>query len=148
MRNTVQEWGQRWERTLDCPRGRRGGGGGCLERRWMPGELRASPKALPERPRDPPRSAKGAPRVAQGHPRSPTSTPKRVKSRPEHTQDRFEADFCREPHSKAMFNRFSTDFPPKSFAETTGESMVNCVERLRRSGHRSTKRCCQNHRFT
>ena len=45
-------------------------------------------------------------------------------------------------------SRFSIDFISKSLPKPTCESMANFEEKFRRSCHRSTKRCCENHGFT
>ena len=133
----------------DPPRGPRGAQEG---RRWVPGGSPGSPGGAPRPSRGTPGAPEGRPREPQGSPKVtqelPEAPPRGENRGPNAPKIDFEADFGREPHSKAILDRFSMEFPPKSLATTTGESIVNCVEKLRRSGHRSTKRCCQNHRFT
>ena len=120
-----------------------------------PGRSQRVPGGSPGSPGEPqgvPESSPGAPKVAQG---SPKGRPKPPKSSQKHPQERkIEAKTHPRSISKPMSvenhirSRFSSDFSSKSLPKPTGESVANCEEKFRQSGHRSRKRCCKNHRFT
>ena len=126
--------------------------GGPREPRKVPRGSPEGSQGAPGEAQGVPESSPGAPKVAQG---SPKGRPKPPKSSQKHPQERkIEAKTHPRSISKPMSvenhirSRFSSDFALKSLPEPTGESMANFEEKFRRSCHRSTKRCSENHSFT
>ena len=116
-------------------------------------------KTLPDRPLEPQGSPGGSPEAPQrlpGEPQGrPKGRPKPPKGSQKHPQERkIEAKTHPGSILKPMSvknhirSRFSIDFSSKSLPKPTCESMANFEEKFRRSCHRSTKRCCENHGFT
>ena len=116
--------------------------------RWVPRGSRGAPGE----PQDPPRAPLEPPKVAQGSPKGRPKTPQSSQKHPQ--KGKIDARTHPRSISKPMSvesdirSRFSNDFSLKSLTKPTCESMANFEEKFRRSSHRSTKRCCRNHRFT
>ena len=118
---------------------------GCREEpRRVPVGSPQAPWGAPGEPQDPPRAPLELPKVAPG---SPKGGPRSPRSSQKHPQEgKMEARTLPKSvlkptsvknHIRMRFSTdFPIDFPPKSLAKTTGESIANCVAKLRRSGHR------------
>ena len=126
------------------------------DRPWSPRRVpRGSPEApwgSPREPQEVPESSPGVPKVAQG---SPKGRPKPPKGSQKHPPERkIEAKTHPRSILKPMSvqnhirSRLPIDSSSKSLPKSTCESMANFEEKFRRSCHRSTKRCCENHGFT
>ena len=106
-----------------------------------PGGTPRPPRAAPGAPQGRPREPQGSPKGIQELPEAPPRGENRGKNAPKID---FEANVGREPPSKPIFYRFLIEIVTRTYCE----SMANFEEKFRRSCHRSTKRCCENHSFT
>ena len=122
----------------DPPRRPRGAQEG---RRWVPGGSQDPPRA----PLEPPKVAQGSPK---GRPRSPRSSQKHPQEGKIEAETRPRSILKPMSFQNHIRSRFSIDFPSKSSPKSACKSIAIFEEQFRRSCHRSTKRCCENHGFT